>query len=290
MLIADYSKTLPNDFRLYWMADLHIGMAGVKEKLIKDLFARIKRDDNARIALGGDLIEAAPVGHPYFDIDVHGGDYAVTSKQVDRVCELLDGLQDKILFNLVGNHELRIKNIMDVGAAINQRLGIDVPCGNVDIVCTLTEKKHDDYPAIKFYAHHGAGSVNSQAGDLDQIYRNDARRVKRKLRFKRADCILMGMAHIHKIRICKPVKQMMIIGDKDKSVKQEYPEAIFTSDGAIEENSRWYFSTGAFFGSQVEGIDTYASKYMYDPLQLGCVKIYVEDAKVKNVEPVIMGN
>jgi hypothetical protein len=180
--------------------------------------------------------------------------------------------------------------MFDVSKYVNERLGIDVPCGNMSITCRLTKKTHKDYPPIIWHARHGSRGVSSSAGDLDNIRRNEARRVKRLLRFKRMDSIIMSYAHIHKVRICPPVDQMGIIWNGANAISQTYPKVMMGPNGEIEENSRWYFSTGAFFGAQLENIDTYADMYDYDPLQLGCAKVMVEDNRVVAVEPVIVGN
>lgn len=289
MLYADLRDKLPKTCTICWIADLHVGRVDLKEDLIRKEVQKIEQNPDWFVGLGGDLIEAIAVGDKRFSLEEHGGKHAVANAQVDFCVELLNPIKDRILFVLTGNHEDTIAPVYRATDDLCLKLGIKetVAHGNFDAVAHLTD--NDKYP-VKWYAHHGAGSIRSQAGDRDQIYRNDARKVKRKLRNIRSDCILMSIAHIHKTRICFPPKLMGMVGTTERPVKQAYPEVMIDPDtGYISEDSRTYFSTGAWWGGQVINKDTYGSKKMFDPLELGYNRIRIEDGYIKSVEDIIVG-
>jgi UDP-2,3-diacylglucosamine pyrophosphatase LpxH len=273
---------MSKNFDYYQIGDLHLGRKGIAIEKARRAVDKIRRARNAVVGLVGDLCETMTPDDTRFNLDEIEGKLAKLDAQWDAVAELLAPIVDKIIFILDGNHEERVENICSVGSQIRRRLNRDIPCGGRTCKVLFTE-------TIRGFFTHGSGAVQSQAGDPEQIERNEAIRVKRKLRRLQADCMLMGMGHIHKMRICKPTKELAIVTDsKTGKMTQVYSEPYMGPQGIIDEDKRYYFSSGAFMGSLLDNVTTYAEKAMYAPVEMGMIKAEIKNGCVKDVTKVIL--
>ena len=284
MIRADFSSRVPSNYRLYLLSCTHFGNAAMSMPSIKRAIKLIDSDSSAYWGHLGDVTESIHVGDFRYDPVVHAGKYQSADQQAEYFADTFAPIADKCLFILRGNHEEKIIKTIEVDRLITDRFrdyhGVkeNIVRGGRTIKATFS----DDF---KLYATHGAGSVNSQAGDRRQMENNDAIKVKRKLRLLQSDCIVMAMAHIHKVRVCSPVEQLHIIGDT-KTVAV-YPKIARTPEGVIPEDYRWYCSTGAFLKTLVDGMTTYSEAAMYSPTEIGCIRIDVTKGQVTDVAKVI---
>jgi hypothetical protein len=134
---------------------------------------------------------------------------------------------------------------------------------------------------------HGYGSINSSADDGVRRKANMRLSLKRKLKDKAGDCILMGMAHTHKLIVSKP-EETLYLTDNGKQIKQNYTASKHT-DGYIHPDHRWYVNTGSFYRLYgKDGISGYAERAGYDPVELGYILIKVRNREIIAVEKVLL--
>jgi hypothetical protein len=270
-------------FNFYAIGDLHVGRRGLAEHKIEECISLIKDDPIGCAGVMGDICETIKPSDKRFTIQEQDtGKFARLSQQWEYAAELLNPISDKLVFILDGNHEEVVYDVCHISSEIVKMISPDegIACGGRSAKVFFTDK-------IKGFFTHGSGSVQSKAGDPEQRERNDAINIKRKLRDLQGDCILMGMGHIHKMRICKPTVELMLVGD-GKDIKQVYTEPYFGPHGEVNEDKRFYFSSGAFMPLLMEGVTTYAEKAMYTPTEMGMIKCSVEEGAVKSVEKVIV--
>ena len=285
MLRYDFSDRVPSDYRLYLLSCTHFGNAAQSLPAVRRAIKMIDKDNNAYWGHLGDATESIHVGDSRYDPDVHAGKYREADEQAARFADVFSPIGEKCLFVLRGNHEEKIVKTVQVDKLIVGRFKdfYKVPHDIIYGGRTIKAIFSNDF---KLYATHGAGGVNSQAGDRRQMENNDAIKIKRKLRHLQSDCVVMAMAHVHKVRVCEPVQQLHIIGDKRSYAV--YPTIAVTPEGAIPEDYRWYCSTGTFLRTLVDGITTYSEAAMYSPTEIGMIKINVAKGKVTGVEKVII--
>ena len=53
----------------------------------------------------------------------------------------------------------------------------------------------------------------------------------------------------------------------------------------IAEDDKYYVSSGSFLRSYVEGRMSYAERFGYRPTELGCLKVIVQNDKIKDIVP-----
>ena len=259
----------PSEFNLHLLGDTHIGNIAFAEEKLKKVIQRIKRDKKGLVGLMGDMCEAIHVGDKRYSPDVHAGKFGRITEQAKHVANLLRPIKDQIVFCLDGNHENKLRDVLNVGELIRDYLDCPMKYGAFSMKV--------DFGAFKLFAVHGRGSVNSMAGDPKQIEVNDGIRIKRKLRHLAGDCMVMCLGHIHKMRVCEPTSGLHMVDGEDGDLKGVYPTIAHTPEGAIPEEYRWYGSTGSFLRTQMDGVTTYSEEGMYSPTELGYLKVIVGD-------------
>ena len=278
MFTLDYRKSFNKQtYRVYLMGDLHIGRIGVAEKKIQTAIDIINEDRNGYVCLMGDLVESITPSDKRYKPAEQSGKHARITSQCDDVIDMFKPIAHKVLSILIGNHEWKVEETLNTAEYIRDGLGLDIKTGSWTNKVILSD-------SIKLWLTHGHGSINHKAGDPEQRERNEAIAIKRKLRDLSADCIIMAMGHVHKLRICKPSKRLWIVDGK-----QTYPETIIDpATGGISEDMRYYCSTGSFVTGYVEGVDTYVERAQYAPTELGMIKCSIQQDKVKDVEKIIL--
>lgn len=276
MFIVDMRGELPDTYNLYFIGDTHEGRVGVMYKKWKRAIKNIKNDPVGYCAFMGDAIEARTPKHKkYSPFEQCEGKFQRIELQCENVGKIFRPIKHKILAWLLGNHDEEVEFIMDTSRQICKNMdALHIPHGGRTAKILISKN-------IKVYITHGSGTVNSRAGDPRQIETNEGIMVKRKLRLLQGDCILMGMGHIHKMRIDKPFERLAIVGEKE--AKQIYPTSARGIKGFIPENYRYYFSSGCFCKSYIDGVTTYIEKAMYAPTELGMIKASIKNDHVVDV-------
>jgi len=282
-----HKNIVGKNFDVALLGDIHLGNIACLEDKLDSAISMIG-ENNWYWGCMGDAIEGISILDPRFSPEVHGGKFGMVSDQCLKVAEHFMPIKKRCLFWLEGNHETKktVRSVMKCGKDITGRLGIEVPVA-FSVKIQLAEE-------FKLYATHGRLSVNSMAGDPDQIKLNESIRIKRKLRNKPiADCHVAAVGHIHKLRTREPFAQLDIYGiDK---LHAEY-NSQYTAGHSIHRDSKYYISTGSFLKSVVdqkwepgvEDIMTYVEENMYDQTELGFQVVHVRDSKVVGTEEVFV--
>jgi len=279
MFIVNLRDKKLKSFNLYLLSDAHVGRVGFVERKLKRAIEMIKKDRKALAVVGGDMVESImPEDKRYHPKEVIGR-WANINQQTEWCAKFLKPIKDKIICKLDGNHEEKHDLKVDITDMLLEKMNAkNIPHGGRTAKIIFSDN-------IKTFHTHGSGLVNSMAGDPEQRERNDAIRIKRKLMHLQGDCIIMSMEHIHKLRICKPVSRLAIVGDKPRQI---YTKSEHDSTGFIDEDKRWYCSTGSFVTGYLEGVTTYVEKGMFPPTELGMIKATIKNDTVINVEKIIL--
>jgi len=289
MKLLNYAEKMPGSYEFAATGDQHGGNMDIMWKAFPSFRRWVVASKNRYWGSGGDQIEAIAVDDKRFQIDNHVGNrnspdhpvenigrFTRVKNQCDFFVQQMDAIADKGLYMLDGNHELKHRKITFFAQEMAEALGIDYG--------TYTVKA--DFGAFKLYDWHGSGGCNSKAGDQMQRYNNECIWVKRRLRDLAADCDVMIMHHIHKIRIHPPTLPLMLMDDGVKII-QDYPAPVrIPLDNGryyIQESQRWYASSGSMLRSQAIGHSGYAEIAGYSPNELGFVVVKVKNDKLVSV-------
>ena len=300
MLLWD--NVVGKTFKHAMISDAHLGTLQSSHDAFNTAIEMIGTN-NWYWSLGGDVIEAKHPGHPHFEPDLHEGMSACIEAQSKYAVKKLRPIKKRCVGWLIGNHEdgQSIKNIMNAGRYMVHELGIRVP-----VAWTLKVRLAEHY--INFYTH-GKLRVNSTAGSPQQIETNEAESVKRRLWDLPgvSDADVVGVAHIHRVRIAPPVQNIDIYGLEH--LEQEI-NSRYTQGHSLHKDSKWYCSTGSFMRTTIakkfdpdepildadgdvqeygtKDLLCYSERFMYKKTEIGFVLVTVKNGYVENVEKILL--
>jgi predicted phosphodiesterase len=230
----------------------------------------------------GDVIEAIthddkrytppPEGHREANVNT-------PLKQAIDAVEIFRPIRKKIITILRGNHERKLANYGDVvDDIICRELKVDFGTECCRIILGT-----DNDPLFNIYALHGNKLFKSNAKDFEQREANKKAALKLYLQNQMGDCSVMLCGHAHWIGIVPPSKRLYFL-DSESGVQQAYLKGqLISSDGYIYVDRRFYACCGSARKSRMDGHDDYAQ--IYEPNELGFVKIVVKDGQISNMEP-----
>jgi len=226
----------------------------------------------------GDLIEAIAVDDPRYDIRTTKEPFPL--KQMKDAVDMLKPIRSKLIALLEGNHEWKLWRFGDISAEMASML--KVPFGTYS--CKLIYKDKHGGLIYKHYATHGRKMINSTADDPERRESNMKLILKRHLKMKQGDALLMSKGHTHKLLVCEP-KARLYLKDDGYDIKQAFTQVDQTAE-YIPENLRWYVNTGAFQKMSRLGISGYAERAEMDPIELGWAVVVVRDRKIIRVDKI----
>jgi hypothetical protein len=186
-----------------------------------------------------------------------------------------------VLTWLLGNHEMKIHLWGNLSKYIAEEL--NVPYGTYS--CKLDIKTPSGN--IKYFLHHGFGSINSHAKSPLQRKTNMNESLKLKLMFKAGDCQVMACGHTHKLLIYPPTPELFIYSDEDR-LYQDYTNHVPPTENFIHPDNRWYVNTGSFLKLYENGISGYADIAGYNPIELGFVICEIRSGVLRSIKPEIV--
>jgi hypothetical protein len=223
----------------------------------------------------GDMIEAIEVRDKRFCMETTKT--KSIDKQVQEAIDMRLPIKDKLICCLKGNHEHSI--IRFTNAAERVCLGAGIRYGTYSAIINYTDKK--GHLMFKHFATHGNGTVKSDADDPVRQLSNKRLSLKRKLKNKFGDCLLNTMGHTHQLIILKP-EPILYLTSQSGSIEQHYTAPKKTS-GYIEPNHKWYANTGSFLKLYFNGVDSYAERALYDPVELGFIICKIRNRTVSEL-------
>ena len=277
MFTGDFSGRVTRNGTIALISDPHEGNKAQSNAFIKALERCEKK--KSKVILGGDMVEGRTPDHPYYEKVLDEGKYTTIDAQVKGIAKKIKPFKDIILACMLGNHDRSHRKVFDVSEKIVEYLGVKIPYGMI----TLKAKIGDDK---LFYFHPDKFSCNHTAGDADQRYRNDVRKIRRYLYPLAGDCVVMAVAHIHKLRVGAPVKELALVGDERD--QQVYTTPEMYRGQVIPETQRYYCSTGSFLRTRIKDAITYSEGGGYNPTEIGYIEIQMHKGHVAEVREIAL--
>lgn len=281
---------LGSNYKLFMWGDIHEGAGEdiIDYNAIEKCIKILKAGKSRYLVLGGDLIETISPHDIRYNIIAHKDRI---SKQKETIINLFNPVADKILWILCGNHEYKMLNIMDICSDIANAW--DTQYGG--FMCRAF------MPSFKIFDWHSTIHVNPKAGDHRQIQTNREISIKRALRTKAGDCLVMALHHIHQLIIHTPDYSRVEIMDDGKKLLQYYTKEkvslkINENIEFIPEDYRWYLACGsakrlfANPSNKSEKLIPWEETIDLTPTEIGCIKLTVKNDKLIEVKEEYLGN
>lgn len=278
---------VPANFNIFFFGDVHAGTLLHSEQALDQMIdmahSEIEGCKSNFLVNMGDNIEAIDTSDKRFDLATTDLKKIRPESQADYIVGKLSKLGKKLITVLQGNHEFKLMRYYDYAPSIARQL--NVPYGTYTAIVSFVNGR-SDAPIFKAFVTHGAGSINSTADDPERAEANMNLSLKRKLKNKVGDCVLMCMGHTHKILAPKP-KKKLYLSLEDGELRQHY-----TSSGQnepfIHPDHRYYLNTGSFARLYRPGVSGYAERAGYDPMEIGFTMAKVRDRKVVGTEKMFL--
>ena len=274
LLKADIKKSC----EIVLWSDTHDGDVHQASDKVHEMIEWIGAKNNRYFVHLGDAIEAIRTDDKRYQSD--------TTTQPIPVLQALDvvrqfrPIRKHCLAWLKGNHEDALSRSGDLVRDIICR-ELEMPYGSY--TCKLRLENNGN-PLFKAFLWHGprSAAMNSNAKDYVQRQANMLALLKRRLEQKAGDCLVMCIAHTHKLLILPPSSRLVLSDDGDK-IRQSYIGQGCGLDEFIELDRRWYVNTGCAIRLYVTGVDGYAERAGYDPMEIGCAIAEIDGGKLVNI-------
>lgn len=239
-LVKVKEKIKNEELILIGLGDIHLGSNDCDIPKLKREIEWIKKKDNARVILMGDLIDVGlkdSVGAGTYD------NYITPEEQIDQILEFLYPIRNKIWCSISGNHENRIKErtSIDVSKLIAKSLQIPYDEHGCFVKANINGLNYI------IYATHGSSGATTPATKIQSVVRLGG--------FIDADLYLHG--HVHELM----------------SHSTEYFK-VDIKDKIIKTCKKYYVLTGHFlkYGG-------YAEQKCMSPGKTGVAKILLNTSK-----------
>ena len=275
------SREVPDSFTLDLLGDAHIGSVGCHFGGLVRWMDSIQGRDDALWANLGDTCDAICTDDKRF---VFNKDVALPIQQADDAVALFRPVASQCVAWLEGNHEFKLHRFGDYTRDLLCK-PLRVPFGGY--VCKVALRNQAG-PVLKVFLWHGPirGSVTSNAKDFQQRQANMKATVRRYLENKASDCAVMAFGHTHKLLVVEPAARLLM-DDNGAAIQHRYLEAPLGSERYLEPDRRWYGNTGSYLRSQMLDQDSYAELAGYDPIELGHLRVTVQDRRLVSVDRVV---
>ena len=282
------TKQLLSNHNIFLFGDSHIGNALRHKKGFDKMMNMMHSEYEGVPAKGnygidhGDIIEAITIDDPR--ISLEGIKDAIPTVQMAQAVKEYRPIAHKMLFMCEGNHPFKLWRFGPITQLICDELKI--PYGTWS--AKLVARDARGQLLYKSFHTHGRKSITSTADDPKRRIVNQRLILKRHLKFKMGDCILMCKGHVHKLIVCGPESELYMKDDGVK-IKQAYTmDHTDQTDDYIHPDHRTYVCTGSFLRLYGEDVSGYAEIAEYDPLELGFCIARIRNRKLKGVDVITL--
>lgn len=204
-----------------------------------------------------------------------------------------------------GNHEDKHLNYGYLGSEIADIVGATFATSDCKILYQFRPNS-GPVPAksrilFRQFACHGKKQITSTADDPERAAVNMKLILKRHLKFKFGDCVLMTKGHTHKLITLKP-RPVLYLHDSETKIDHSYTyQEDISGDTYIHPDNRWYANVGAFYkvyGNEMTYWDeerpeesvfsSYVARGELDPVALGFVITKVRDGRIVRLEKIFV--
>jgi len=230
----------------------------------------------------GDFLEAIMQDDRRFDPKTTKSSYPL--EQLKWAKKLYEPMKHRLLMILEGNHPLKLWRFGNLTEQLCEDLKVPYGTWSTKLVVRTSR----DQLMYKSFHTHGRKSITSTADDPKRRIVNQRLILKRHLKFKMGDCILMCKGHVHKLIICGPEPDLYLTDDGDKIKQHHTMDDVSQNDSYIHPDHRTYVCTGSFlklYGTDVSG---YAEIAEYDPIELGFAIARIRNRKLVGVDAIYL--
>ena len=230
----------------------------------------------------GDPIEAIMIDDPRYHPDTIKN--PLPFEQMQQAIKNIQPISNKILGMNESNHPLKLWRFGPITQTICDKLNIPFATWSAKLIVRTI----NDQLMYKSFHTHGRKSITSTADDPKRRIVNQRLILKRHLKFKMGDTILMCKGHVHKLIICGPESELYMTDDGEKVRQHHTMDDIDQTDSYIHPDHRTYVCTGSFMKLYGEDVSGYGEIGEYDPIELGFAVACVRDRKLIGVDPIYL--
>ena len=291
-------KVVPANFNIFLCGDVHTGtiMHYRKgwDKLVDMVLSPYEgvQPRNNFVVDHGDIVEAIMLDD--FRFRPEEGITSPMMQMLDAIAIRMP-IKKQIVTILEGNHPLKLWKFGPITQMVCEGYksftgegtvpGLGTEYGTYTCKVSWVDRKGE--LLFKSFHTHGRKGIMSQADDPIRQLANWKLKLKKDLKEKAGDCMIMCKGHTHKLLISEPKKRLYLTDD-GSDINQQYTEADHTA-AYIHPDLRWYCNTGSFLKLYAEmGISGYAEIAEYDPIELGFVIAKVRDRKIVGVDKIVL--
>lgn len=282
------TRKLPSNHNLFLFGDSHIGNVLRHNKGFEKLINMMHSEYEgvaARHNYGwdhGDIIEAVTIDDPRISLD--GIKDSIPTQQMATAIKEYRPIASKIIAMNEGNHPLKLWRFGPLTKLICNELKITYATWSAKLIARDSRGQL----LYKSFHTHGRKSITSTADDPKRRIVNKRLILKRHLKYKMGDCILMCEGHTHKLIICGPETELYMKDDGEK-IKQGYTmDEIDQTDDFIHPDHRTYVNTGSFVRLYGKDISGYAEIAGYDPIETGFAVARIRNRKLQGVDAIYL--
>jgi predicted phosphodiesterase len=276
------TRECPKTFEIIAGSCTHVGSIMCHRNGIYKTVNYIRSTKNCYFIHLGDWIEAVMTDDKRYNAppkELQDKEQPVPLLQADDAVSMFEPIKDRIIVGLSGNHERKLNRFGNIAKYICRELQIPYGTESCRIILNY---KHE--PMFNIFAMHGNRIFTSNAKDFEQRIANKKAALKLYLQEQMGNAAVMLCGHAHWIGIVPPAPRLYLVDTPD-GMKQDYLSGS-TAPGYISPDQRWYACCGSARKSRLDGYDDYAQNY--PPVELGFVKIIVQDGKIKGLEPFLI--
>ena len=283
------SKIIPVDCNLFQYSCTHSGNA-LRSKdtwtkflnTINSEYDGIKPENNYAVD-HGDPIEGIYINDKKYDGLTTSA--SILEQIEDAISDRKD-IADRIICMLDSNHaEMLWRYLGKSSDVVTKYICEKLKIKYGTWTARITYRDKNNKILFKQHCTHGRRAINSTADDPVRRKSNIQLILKRHLKDKSGDCLLMTKAHVHKLILLEPSYSLYITGD-DKKLKNRYRQQN-ANELWIHPDHRWYVSPGSFLKLYAIGVSGYAEKAEYDPTELGFSIVKVRSGTIAGVDMVV---
>ena len=280
--------SLPESCQIYLTSDYHYGALNASKTSLHKIVADVARNKTSFLCNLGDSIECILPNDKRFSMAAMDfqGKLMTPEAQADAIVEEFYPIKNKILCWMMGNHEHKIVNTVNIARRIAKDLG--VPYGSAVCKLHLTFQKQ---PTIKFFLAHGSSALTSNAKDDIQRMANIQASLKLKLQRLAGDCVGMFCGHGHQLITVNPTAESQLyLTDDGKQLHQHYRASAEQHASYIPPESRYYGMTGSFlrlFSPPGSESVSYGEMALYNPTEIGCLVAVIRRGQLVALEKVV---
>lgn len=299
MEIQNLIMKVPDDYNLFLYSDDHEGSLMRYAKgweilchMINSEWNGIKPENNKALD-HGDITEGILIDDKRYNPLV--AKHVNAGLQREQAIKNRRPIQSHLVTILEGNHPWKLWKYEYITPMVCKELGL--PYGTW--ACKVNWTDYHGRLMFKSYHTHGRKGITSTADDPKRRMANRELILKRHLKEKAGDTVLMCKGHTHQLIITRPEPFMYLTDDRE-NINAGYTKVDHTAE-FIHPDLRWYVNTGSFYrlyntgvrvnlGTDEEpyevGVSSYAEVAEYDPVELGFAIAEIRNRQISEIRKI----